>query len=300
MQFPETEAPIYPPPPGKTATPTSTPLPDPADLILLGDPVSVQAGGFTFRPVTIWNAQGDTLTLTTSPNKASLYNSAQTLYFNLDGEPAGTHADAQDCLGMILQRMTADIPDLRITAAPPAQAAGLQGAQSDLSGTLFDQPMHGRLAVFHPDGRCFSLIGLSAAPDAAELWQTIGLPAFDKILSSLTFQTDTAPAGCLVSDDPAYGFSPEKPIRVGNQNLYDGIMRMEAYLNTLRGPENQEIFYTRQNPIFNQADDVVDVYEITHDGLPEPLLIYFDIYRFETPLALYNFTCEAAFPLQAP
>jgi len=107
-------------------------------------------------------------------------------------------------------------------------------------------------------------------------------------------------AACQIATDPTYGLSPENPIRLGSQNLYDGIARMEAYLNTLRGPNFEEISYTRLDPMYNQADQIVDPYEISYAGLSEPLTLYFDLYTYEAPMAPAGFTCEAAFPLQQP
>ena len=86
--------------------------------------------------------------------------------------------------------------------------------------------MAGKLAVFQAQNRCVSLFG--AALDSPQtLWQETGQYAFLALLGSLRLlPPGTAPA-CLVASDPEYGFSPEKPIRVGNVNLYDGISRMK-------------------------------------------------------------------------
>jgi hypothetical protein len=35
---------------------------------------------------------------------------------------------------------------------------------------------------------------------------------------------------------------------------------------------------------------LLDIYEITYDGLDEPIKIYIDMYDYEAPLAPYGFT----------
>ena len=108
------------------------------------------------------------------------------------------------------------------------------------------------------------------------------------------------PPLCHLAEDPEYGFSPDKPIQVGNTNLKDGPEREQIYLLTLRGPENQEIIFTRQAPQFNQSGTIVDPYQIEYDGLEVPLTLYFDLYNFASLQVPIGFTCEAAFPIPAP
>lgn len=109
-----------------------------------------------------------------------------------------------------------------------------------------------------------------------------------------------APPLCPFSVDPEYGFSPDKPIQVGNTNLKDGPERELLYLLTLRGPENQEVIFSRQAPQFNQAGVIVDPYLIEYSGLEVPILLYFDLYNFASLQVPIGFTCEAAFPIPAP
>jgi hypothetical protein len=230
--------------------------------------------------------------------QATQVNAAETLFFSLANDPASTNADLSNCLQEILTRLQADIANFSSSPLQSFFTAGFQGLQTDLSGSLFGEPMFGRLVVLHPDGRCFSLLGMAASPTAENLWQSTGQLAFDALLDHVRFLPNLA--ACQIATDPTYGLSPENPIRLGSVNLYDGVARMEAYLNTLRGPKFEEISYTRLNPIFNGAEQVVDRYEISYAGLPEPITLYFDMYTYKAPMAPASFTCEAAFPLQQP
>ena len=115
-----------------------------------------------------------------------------------------------------------------------------------------------------------------------------------------TAEPTEAPPLCVIAEDPEYGFSPDKPIQVGNTSLIDGPVREQLYLLTLRGPENQEVIFTRQAPQFNQAGVIVDPYQIEYSGLEEPVLLYFDLYNFASLQVPIGFTCEAPFPIPTP
>ena len=117
---------------------------------------------------------------------------------------------------------------------------------------------------------------------------------------SPTPEPTEVPPLCPFAEDPEYGFSPERPIQVGNTNLTDGPEREQLYLLTLRGPENQEVIFTRQAPRFNQAGTIVDPYQIDYDGLEGPLMIYLDLYHLASLQLPVGFTCEAPFPIPAP
>lgn len=120
------------------------------------------------------------------------------------------------------------------------------------------------------------------------------------LIPSDTPEPTEVPPLCLFAEDPEYGFSPDNPIQVGNTNLTDGPEREQLYLLTLRGPDNQEVIFTRQAPQFNQSGGIVDPYQIEYDGLEEAVLLYFDLYHFASLQVPIGFTCEAVFPIPTP
>ena len=102
-------------------------------------------------------------------------------------------------------------------------------------------------------------------------------------------QTDPSNAMELpgVSDDPAYGTTQEKPIKVGGSSR-----EQVRYLNALRGPNGETIRYERQghccpceteNGIMGTG--MLDVYALTYEGLDEPNVLYLTFYDYEQPMA---------------
>jgi hypothetical protein len=295
-----TPLPNYVPPLGATGTPPPTPTPDPASFILLGPEVTVKDAGYAFQPIAAWNSSGEKLPFSQADNMASMGNKFTGLYLNLNSEKGGINHSSSDCLTMIRDRMAAsmtgfqtDEPQALITNNVPGLSVGFKGQLNDLA-------VAGKLTTFFPNTRCFSLIAFNSGANAENLWETSGQYAYAKLLDSLRFLDQLQAASCQVSADPSYGLTPDNPIRVGNTNIADGLQREELYLNTLRGPGFEEVTFTRLNPLYNTAREIVDAYTVNYPGLAEPVTLYFEIFKFETPEAPLGFNCEAPFPLNAP
>ena len=298
--LPREDQPLYVPPTGQTLAPPATVTPDPSARIKLGDEVILPLGSLAFFPLARLDDSGQPVILSLGDDKAVMNNADETLFFSIASEPAGTNPDAAACLAKLLARMQADLPDLSASPAAEIAAYWMAGLQTEISGTLLGAPMAGRLAVFQVQSRCVSLLGAAALENPQALWLETGQYAFQALLGGLRALPPGSAPACLIASDPEYAFSPENPIRVGSVNMYDGIARMEAYLNTLRGPNLEEISYIRLNPQYNADEEIVDAYQISYAGSGDPITIYFSIYSYETLLAPLGFSCEAAFPLRQP
>jgi len=78
----------------------------------------------------------------------------------------------------------------------------------------------------------------------------------------------------------AYGFSPDNPIHVGG-----GPEGQHAFLETLRGPEGQPLAWRRlgsccefQTPNGLMGLGLLDLYEVTYEGLEQPVILYLNMY----------------------
>lgn len=104
---------------------------------------------------------------------------------------------------------------------------------------------------------------------------------------------------CPVSDDGTFGFSLEKPIRVGGGAAYVAD-RERRYLLGLRGPAGETLTFQRSGSTRSpKLAAPVDVYQIRYDGLTDPITLYVDAYHYEEPKAPRGFTC-VGFTLGAP
>ena len=108
-----------------------------------------------------------------------------------------------------------------------------------------------------------------------------------------------------VSNDPKYGVTSEKPIRVGG-GFAEGSANQIKYLQSLRGPNGEKIKFKRTgsccmfvtpNGIQTTTTDgktvgvgLLDQYEVTYKGLDKPIVLYLDLYDYETPQAPMGFT----------
>lgn len=295
-----TEVPIFIPAPMDTPTTQPSPTPDPDSLIQMGKEVQVPASGFAFTPVTIWDQSGLPLLVHISPERVTLNNEGSTLFFSLINDSDPEVADLQGCLQASLDRMAEDVQNFSAGDVQPLDLPTGKAVTSAVSGNVLGIQSAGQLLVLKPGESCFTLFGLATTVNAEQLWQNIGQKIFERLSQSLRFLEESEITLCEIASDPSYGFSPENPIRVGNSNLYDGRIRQENYLLTLRGPSGEEIFFTRLTAEFNETGGIVDPYRIEYANIPDPVTLYFDMYNFEIPMAPVGFTCEAAFPISAP
>ena len=84
-----------------------------------------------------------------------------------------------------------------------------------------------------------------------------------------------------------YGYTSEEPILMGDasRDPSQAVRRTYRYLNSLRGPEGEEISYTRLGsccPFDTKnaelGSGMLDQYKITYKGLAKPKIIYVNIY----------------------
>ncbi len=294
------EVPIYKPPQVQTRTPEPTGTPEPVNYIQTGSPLQVPAGMVSFDPVTAWDESGVPLVVQVYDTRVTLSNTEETLFFSLASEPAPSGSTSRVCLDTILQRMGADLSDLAYSQPADVLTRAGTALQVQLQAKVFSQISIGALQVIQANQRCFSLLGLATSDDSALRWEVSGAPILDRLQQSVRFLEPSQLMYCDVAKDASYGTTPENPIRTGNTNLYDGRTRQETYLLTLRGPNYEEVFFTRLSPEFNDLGVIVDPYRVEYDKIPEVVTLYFDMNSFEPLFAPQGFTCEAAFPISAP
>lgn len=257
---------------------------------------------YSFLPVKDYLPFVASMESKTEENRLTLYNEDKTLFYSFSAEQVPNAQNNEACLNAVLEKMKVDWVDFApgdiATSAYPANSSGVT-----FSGVLQERASRGALVASYQNQQCYFFLSfyteqMAGAGGALDL--NLGATLFTAMLKSIEIGEPPAKPMCQVSEDAAYGQSVEKPIQVGNTNIIDGKTRAELYLLTLRRPGNEEITFTRQQPVLNQNGGVVDVYSISYAGSETSTLVYFDIYTFAQPLALHGFSCEAPFPLEKP
>lgn len=106
-----------------------------------------------------------------------------------------------------------------------------------------------------------------------------------------------------VSTDEKYGYEPnqETSVKVGS------IRNQQAYLRALKGPNGEIIHFKRlgsccgfesETAIFGEG--FLDRYEISYDGLAEPVVLYLNGYDYEDPKCPVGFTFRGANEIERP
>jgi hypothetical protein len=91
------------------------------------------------------------------------------------------------------------------------------------------------------------------------------------------------------SNDSTYGYTENNPIMVGGAGA-EGVLNEKRFLNALTGPLGFPVIYKRLNSCChfytengNIGNDgigrgMLDVYEVMHDGLNAPVILYINMY----------------------
>lgn len=94
-----------------------------------------------------------------------------------------------------------------------------------------------------------------------------------------------------------YGLSEKNPVKVGGVKEQEGPINQRRYLSSLAGPNGEELSFHRRGSCCPYPSDnafgshaLLDVYEVTYDGLDKPILIYISLYDYETLYIPKGFT----------
>ena len=121
------------------------------------------------------------------------------------------------------------------------------------------------------------------------------------LLAALLHSQASQVPPCPIADSDTYGYTRDQPVQVGGSAMY-AAARERRYLDNLRGREGQPVQYKRlgSTPADTNSTTILDIYEITYEGLEKPVTLYLDAYHFNPPRAPRGFSCAAAFNLGAP
>ena len=89
-----------------------------------------------------------------------------------------------------------------------------------------------------------------------------------------------------VSSDSKYGYDPDYPVNLGFLPIENADINIKRYFGALSGPNNEKINYLRVEsccPFPSERNSMgaglLDIYEVTWDGLAQPKLIYINLYE---------------------
>jgi hypothetical protein len=125
----------------------------------------------------------------------------------------------------------------------------------------------------------------------------LGDPVLELKIPGVSLSTPAAAGAdrCPVATDSAYGLTVSNPVKVGLDEA-TGPARAGQYLKALRGPAGQPVRSSRIGSALSGAT-VLQIYELTYEGLEKPAAIYLDIFHFEAPKAPQGFMCGVEFGL---
>jgi hypothetical protein len=88
------------------------------------------------------------------------------------------------------------------------------------------------------------------------------------------------------SKDKKYGYDQDYPVNLGFLPVTAAEINIQRYFGALTGPEGQKLNYKKTDsccPFPSKKNDmgagILDIYEVTWDGLKEPKIIYINLYE---------------------
>jgi len=144
---------------------------------------------------------------------------------------------------------------------------------------------------------CAAAFGLTAlpAPGVAGVPAGRGAPPPGTAAVALTITDDqpgltAATSKCPVSDDDTYAVSAANAIRLGGGP--EAIAREDQYMKALRGPGGAGLRYRRTGSMLApDLKTMVDVVEVSHGNVAQPIRLYFDRALAETLKAPKGWAC---------
>jgi hypothetical protein len=104
----------------------------------------------------------------------------------------------------------------------------------------------------------------------------------------------------MTSTDPSYGFTEKDPIELGGflrGTKYEGAH--VEYFNSLQGPNGEQVQVKRLGSCCSFEDasmpfggGLLDMYELTYNGISQPMVIYVNLYKFVKPMAPIGFALQ--------
>ena len=102
----------------------------------------------------------------------------------------------------------------------------------------------------------------------------------------------------VIASDSTYGYTQKNPIKVGGRSHDRGPRNERAYLDALRGPGGETLEYHRLGSCcrFKTPNGMIggvgmlDIYEVTYEGLASPGKLYLNMYDYEQPQIPRGFT----------
>lgn len=276
------------PVPTSTSTPTAQPAPE------LGEVKEVPEGGFSFRPIIGYDTDIDGAGI-------SLFDKNGTIIITIYGVTtySGNQTKGEIIDGFLNELKDRGSGEFIKGESSPVTIDGVEGTAIELTGELFDSPLAGQAVLVMPNENQFLYgMGIANIGQGKERWENEGRVVFNSLLETITFIEDgeMGSDACPIATDSTYGYSKDNPIKVGG-DWFNGPQRERAYLDSLSGPNGEEVSYNRTGSI-SHGDTILDIYSVTYPG--KTVSLYLDMYTYEELMAPVGFTCSVPIPLTAP
>lgn len=89
-----------------------------------------------------------------------------------------------------------------------------------------------------------------------------------------------------ISDDKNYGYDQNYPINLGFLPFQSAEINVKRFFGGITGPDGQKVSYTKVDACcpfptkrYDMGAGLLDIYEVTWEGLAEPKILYINLYE---------------------
>lgn len=111
--------------------------------------------------------------------------------------------------------------------------------------------------------------------------------------------TRSAAGPCPIAEADSFARTADAPVPIGGGPMYFAA-RQRRYLDLLRGPQGQRLQYRRRGSTKGPDETILDMYEVTYEGLEKPIVLFLDGYHYTEPKAPAGFTCGGPLVIGMP
>ncbi len=86
--------------------------------------------------------------------------------------------------------------------------------------------------------------------------------------------------------DNKYGYNQDWPVNLGFMSIQTAEINVKRFFNALTGPKGEKLTYTKTDSCCpfpsernNMGAGLLDIYEVTWEGLAQPKIIYINLYE---------------------
>lgn len=197
----------------------------------------------------------------------------------------------------ILNEIGIDPGQVQVSDGDELTISGYTTRSIRLSIDISEAPLKGEaLSVILTDHSYLFVFGMQMMAKPSQDWEKDGKMRFQQIARSIDFDPAADPGllmRCDMATDLEYGYSPDKPVKVGGGDRL-GETRMEIFINNLVDPQTSNALVIAPLDPIQAGSQILHRWEFESGN--EKRTLYFDTNTADDPKTPVGISCRGSLP----